>query len=327
MRETILGVTLASVFLAACGDGGPAPAQRPFEAIAVGNDVLVAGGSLWVPGTMTSTGVLYRSVDGVTWTETAHTPQGVTDVQFGNGRFVALEAMDSSADDPSTWTHFAQVSTDGETWMRVQLPDRWISGRFAFGDGVFVARGEQGFLTSSDGVAWSVSGPGTSVPYGGVVYSGGHFVSWQESNPKVEVLTGGDWKEVTVSPVSHGVRTLDLTKDGFIARTFFNCCFGETGDPNYWATVRSTDGLKWTADGDPQPNKMPLRILLETATRCIATDGDNVLSGGDCAHLTATLSGGRPEPREALEWNGITFIAASGGIFTSPDATTWTKRR
>jgi hypothetical protein len=134
----------------ASGAGGSAssPTPRPasFSSVAFGNDVLFAAGFL-----SNATGLIYRSVDGLSWRAVVLNEPGLfMDVKFGNGRFVALLSQ--------SWGITAPYeSDDGTTWTKADPPDPGFGQKVAFGAGTFAMSAKDGFLTSSDGLSWTLS--------------------------------------------------------------------------------------------------------------------------------------------------------------------------
>ncbi|MFZ4516460.1 MAG: WD40/YVTN/BNR-like repeat-containing protein, partial [Acidimicrobiia bacterium] len=111
--------------------------------------------------------LVYRSTDsGSSWSVVA-TPtwtNGVSDVIFGNGRYIANVnmALFSSTDAGATWTQVSNTIGDG---------------RLAYGNGVFVAVTSWSNLArSSDGVTWSYTTLADTSAYQGLTFAGNRFV-------------------------------------------------------------------------------------------------------------------------------------------------------
>ncbi|MDP1827006.1 MAG: hypothetical protein Q8L48_27275 [Archangium sp.] len=107
-------------------------------------------GSLWaLVGTTVST-----SVDGLTWAQRATPTRPKVDVEWGNGRWVAVSSGDNYARGPDE----TLTSTDGVTWVVSQQP---VCEAVGAGSGQWLGLG--GGTTTTDGVTWLPSrGLGTS---------------------------------------------------------------------------------------------------------------------------------------------------------------------
>ena len=97
-------------------------------------------------------GELFRSSDGIKWTEVNH-GTGITNwtrLAFGNGKYVMTGHRAGE-----TKTRIA-YSTDGRKWKMAKLPKQVpITKTVAYGAGRFVVAGEKGtILSSRDGMAW-----------------------------------------------------------------------------------------------------------------------------------------------------------------------------
>lgn len=135
--------------------------------------------------------IILTSTDGVDWTvrkpATTKTLK-LTDIAFGNGRFVALSTESTIL-----------VSADGLEWTAArQRLEASPSGTptlngVAFGDGKFVAVGDQGtILTSTDGENWTPRKSGTTDWLPGVTYVNGRFVTFG-SGGMLTSTDGTDW--------------------------------------------------------------------------------------------------------------------------------------
>lgn len=119
-------------------------------------DCIFANGYFYVVGSTgysSYTGVIYRSVDGVSWTRVNFSlpgSQGITSIAYGNSRFVATSGTKLI------------VSTDGSAWTVYDVSSP-ISGstitNINFGNGIFVATardisGTTSIIISVDGLNW-----------------------------------------------------------------------------------------------------------------------------------------------------------------------------
>jgi len=90
----------------------------------------------------------YSEDGGLTWTTaTIGTTAAWIDVEWGNGRFVAI------ADD----TNVAVYSIDGIEWFETSLPTGGVYSQLSYGQGIFVAtRDDNSIAYSEDGVLWEL---------------------------------------------------------------------------------------------------------------------------------------------------------------------------
>jgi hypothetical protein len=132
------------------------------------------------------------STDGITWTAVTLPYSATwTSIVYGNGRFVAMSAGDQ-----------AIYSFDGSTWYTSRLPIDSSWRKISYGQGVFVAIASSStdkFLTSSDGVYWTIRTAGQTTTRWSVVFG----------NPAAE----GDW--LLLPPTGS---TIDRIKTGATTR-------------------------------------------------------------------------------------------------------------
>jgi hypothetical protein len=152
------------------------------RSIAYGNGVYVAVGDKSDPDGFAD-GVVYKSVDGVTWTYVAGlgTDVSLCCIAFGNGTFVAAgNALAYHSNEPHVpiW-----ISQDGVSWTPVKVPidNDSITG-LAYGENLFAATTIVGrILSSPDGATWTVRKPSV-VPFpstyllDGITYGNNTFV-------------------------------------------------------------------------------------------------------------------------------------------------------
>jgi hypothetical protein len=234
---------------------GPVPVDAgsrvSIEAVVTGGPGYVAVGMIQADPNATtteSTGLIWSSPDGSTWTEAFQVPGrwgGVADIVAFDGRLVAVGSQEGEL---VTWT-----STDGIDWETTHLGDyadawggyqRIVEG----GPGLVVTGGDAFAWTSADGTTWQgveAGGPGSSggtklaVGPGGRLLRTGVTELWISDD-------GVAWEPIVPSPfVAHRDALGDLieqvvgTDDGFIAVGF---------DEEGGAVWRSPDGRTWTRD-------------------------------------------------------------------------------
>jgi hypothetical protein len=199
-------------------------------ALAEGNGVLVAGGAeLTESGEYR--GVIFRSEDGDDWTKVASgLDTAPSDIEFGNGHFVALARRVDSLGVVMTLRSYVS-DDDGALWTEHELPESIsdIGAGLAFGNGLFVAPGLEGHLSSPDGKIWRDYGPGVADAWsGGVEFAAGRFLSWSMVNPVVYVGDGETWQ---LAPLDLGwaskLDAVGTVNDEFVGIVSQNCCAGE----------------------------------------------------------------------------------------------------
>ena len=183
-----------------------------YTAAASGNGTWLAVG--------TSSNVLARSTDGVTWTSTIMPTSATwTGIAYGAGYWVTVASGGTTAQysnsngqswrsatlpSSATWTHTAYgngvfVTVDagaasqkaaysltyGRTWLAATLPSAQTWSGVAYGAGVFVAIATGGTAAaySLDGVTWTTSGAlPRSTTWSAVAYGNGRFVAVSSTN-------------------------------------------------------------------------------------------------------------------------------------------------
>lgn len=245
--------------------------------VAYGNGRYVAGGrySDW--------GTLHSSEDGVSWTLRVNGqttgighPQGIIDLKFSDGRFVA-----------SAWSLGNSVgfSTDGTNWSFAQLPYEsfvtGVIGGIAYGAGKYIvvfygfSGNSKNYYVSANGTNWTGSafntkaldvrdvayGPGT---YGFVAVAGDGFAYLSDTRPTAGLTRIPNFvgvgtqisfcRNLFISPSSPGVNA--ISTNGFDWTTASTGVAGLLGRVSYlngifYARVGnnlaiSSDGTNWT---------------------------------------------------------------------------------
>lgn len=128
---------------------------------AYGNGVFVLTGNFNSPPSRT----IVTSSDGETWTPQA-AEIGLSDVAFGNGKFVAVGSSGSYL-----------TSTDGLMWEQHQMPITKTLRDITYGHDMFMAVGDNGTVaTSADGEHWTFHDSGVDEYLFGVAYGRDTFV-------------------------------------------------------------------------------------------------------------------------------------------------------
>jgi len=234
-----------------------------YTAMAYGNGTWLAVG--------TSSNVLARSIDGVTWTSTimptsaawtgiaygagywVTVASGGTTAQYsnGNGQSWKSAALPSSA----TWTDiaygngtFVAIATNGSTVAySTNFGASWSAGTslpgapwkaICYGAGTFVAvasNGPPGAAYSTDGISWTgVQLPGDPKPWSSVAYGNGRFVAVSSTNgPAVYSFDGATWYE---SLYSVAASKIAYGQGVFVALAQNNTTGYTTEDGQRWKT-------------------------------------------------------------------------------------------
>ncbi len=161
-----------------------------------------------------SSGTVLTSGNGIEWTNQA-TVTGAPDFQdvtFGNGAFVALQALYTSV----------FVSSNGVDWVGHITGSPNTLCRIAFGTNTFVAIGVYGtILTSRNLINWTPRSPGTQITaLYGIGYYLGRFVSVGPGPTVISSPNGADWTVHAPAPfwplldISYGGGSFLLTGYG-----------------------------------------------------------------------------------------------------------------
>jgi uncharacterized repeat protein (TIGR02543 family) len=207
------GVTYGNGVFVTVGDKG---------AVAYSND----GGQTWTTTTVPN------STNNTRWWDVAY---GVVN---GTGVFVTVDF----GPDGKTSTHKAAYSTDGgKNWIPTYLPIFSLWRTVAYGNGVFVAGGENNNIAWSDdgGKNWheapppAISSP-TPIKWQSVAYGNGVFVAVSLNGKAVYSADGQNWTESTLPNGNY----------------WWEVAFGDGVFVTVCAYTRlaawSTDGITWT---------------------------------------------------------------------------------
>lgn len=308
----------------------PCPAQTTITAIAAGAGQYVAVGTVSTHAECAEVGVLYRSSDGRSWSATVTDwASEVTDIAFGNGQFVALTR--AAQDAAGTYATTIHVSNDAKEWETVVLPDIALAKEFAFGNGAFMAANttDSGILRSTDGRSWeSVGSPSSDVAASrkGIEYAAGVFALYGDTDIVHVTASGTSWTDVDATGVGsigvnrHSLGSMHAVGNRFVADTWFNCCFGETGGP--WTSLaESSDGYHWTQKPENGRVRYPAPWI-ETTSLCVVISQGTVMSGADCNDTELTYSSGF-QASHALAAGSTFLVGGVSGMLYSIDGFTW----
>ena len=279
-------------------------------------------------------GVVMTSSDGELWQEQVNEPDvPYWDVLFGNGRVVVIGGGLTDSPMGFVGTGRAVVSSDGDSWQSVDLPDAPASFHAAFGSELFMATAGSSTLASSDGLEWSVAsdGPGLN---GGIEFAAGRFLRWQASPPAISAWGDTDaWLpldafEMAPAAGYNFIASLRAVGDHGEALLVGGDNCDEGCDQTRWALVTSTDGLNWTFPDLPS-TQPPLQVLFENDTACVALQppapgvAEVLLSGPDCDSLSEAYRGQSIWINAVAEHDGLYVIGTMGGVLVSDDGLSW----
>jgi hypothetical protein len=247
-------------------------------------------------------------------------PVAPTDVEYGNGRFVAIGAHVELGAGTAVTSAYAYVSEDGRDWTEVRLPDGLLAMYLAFGDGVFVAPGNGTFLRSTDGLTWSPMDAPAPRVNGGLEFAAGVFVTLGGGG---FAYTDGAWQPIEVGPPEYDPFDLRVVNGAFVGRTIARSERHDDNIPDLWGSVSSSDGLTWTVEEQDLTEPPPL-VVIDADAVCVAFSDPEVMSGPDCDTLEVTYADRGFRPEDALHVDGLYLVGGIEGILSSRDGMTWT---
>ena len=251
-----------------------------------------------------------RPVPGSNWKAVySGTSQGLHDVVWGGGRFVAVGSNGAIVTSP-----------DGITWTAAdRVAPRFVALlNVAWGGGRFVAVGNEGsfenegtVLYSIDGISWTATDSSTSEVFSGVAWGGGRFVVVGRNGTIVTSPDGITWTS-TDSGTSRYLLNVAWGAGRFVV-------VGANG-----TILTSPDGITW-ASTDSGISQWLWNVAWSGGRFFALGGAGRVLYSIDGAVWTDAslpvhmiLSG--------VAWNGTRFVAVGCDppILTSPDGITWT---
>lgn len=258
-----------------------------------------------------TSGSIWSSADGISWTKRFFAPNGLNGVSFAAGIFVAVGNGGTlfTSPDGVAWTQRAPIGTssplfgvaydsvgtkwvavtntstvvissDGVNWSVPVSTNAAQSNGIAFGAGLFVKVGNGGTIRSSpDGITWTTRTSGTANTLNDVVFVNSVFIAGGGSGTLLTSPDGITWTS----------RTTGSTANLFAATYGVGGAVGPTGKYMIGAggsPLVSTDLVTWTSVSNAGGN-----------TRGVLYAGGQFVSAG-----------------------------LQGNLFTSPDGVTWTLR-
>ena len=185
-----------------------------------------------------------------------------------------------------------------------------------YGNGTFVAVGEQGaILNSVDGITWVPRTSGTYMELNGVTYGNGLFVAVGDHGTILISTDGGTWTPRTA--YSGTTKNLNAIACG-------NGIFVAVGDNQ--TVLTSPDGYTWVARTLKTFSNFPQAVCFGNGTFVsvgvsdIFTSPDGVTWIERESWIVGVLNG--------VAYGNDAFVAVGqfGTVFTSPDGSTWAER-
>jgi len=179
----------------------------------------------------------------------------------------------------------------------------------------FVAVGNGGIYTSSNGTSWTQR---SSTACSGVTYGNNTFVAVGGSGT---ILTSST--ETSSAPYDWTSRTSG-TSSGLNEITYGNGIFVAVGSAG--TIITSTDGITWTSRTSPHSNGIN-DVTYENSTFVAVGGTGNIITSSDGISWTSRTSNTSQE-LYGVKYGNSTFVVVgnSGTVLTSSDGTTWTSR-
>jgi serine/threonine protein kinase len=326
------------------------------KAIAYGNDMFVAVGNsgkiVYATKSIQTTTAQQQS-SGMTWTAVANSKTWeyigytsanskdtaiINGIAYGNGKFVAGGGFGKMAysTDGVTWTAVEEstfpdkVSTYNEYWGTLILS---VSvSAFAYGDGRFVAVGEDGRMAySTDGITWTAVRDST---FGGssinaIDYGGGRFIAVGQQGEIAFSTDGVSWTNAGTNILGTYTSRGHTYGNDAKSITYGEGRFVAVGDRG--AMAYSADGRNWTAVpnsgfGETYINAIAYGIAPDGAGRFVAGgyEGRIAYSTDGITWIAVDSKFGNNNINAITYGNGrFTAVGNNGKIAYSSDGTTW----
>jgi type II secretory pathway pseudopilin PulG len=222
----------------------------------------------------------------------------------------AAAAIAAAAGTGSLWT--SRTAASAQSWVAV-----------AYGDGRYVAVGNNAVMTSTDGITWTSGTPATSDEWWGVAYGNSIWVAVSYNGTVMTSTNGTAWTQ-RFPPAGNEYFGVTYGNGLFVA-------VGETatGSPNN-QIITSPDGINWTVRSSPVIIRWHSVAYGNNLFVAVARDGtatNRVMTSTDGITWTSqtSVSGAW---RSVAYGNGLWVATqySSNGIMTSPDGITWTAR-
>ncbi|GAB3790912.1 hypothetical protein GCM10028818_61640 [Spirosoma horti] len=267
----------------------------------VGEDATIrssSNGYLWNPLTVDPTTALYGAA-------------------FGNGRYVAVGAYSTIYN--AYRSNLAITSVDGINYTvgeTIHVPNgaRQFND-VAFGNGLFVAVGEDGLIqTSTDGKVWEFRQLVMGKTLNAVAYGGGQFIAIGENGFLARSNDGKIWNSLYTG-LAKNFKGLSYANGQFTA-------VGQSG-----AIATSSNGLIWTIH--PSITDKELKSVAYGNGKWVAVGYDGVVLyriDGLTVWLGLSLGNSVHFNHVIFANNQFVAVGLDGKIYTSPNGFGWTAR-
>ncbi len=303
-----------------------------------------------------NSGTVVASSDGRTWRQTATLgKERVSSIAIGNGRLVAASSKIYTSTNSSTWITNAPalqstfpivvfgggrflvldgsrvwISTDGLAWTVEAAPTLFGIGAAAYGNGQFVAVGNEGFVaTSGDGLTWIVRHNGPNVLFDQVAAGNGVVLAtgdgsiqigpneFQQTSLLLKSRDGMNW---TPAGTDSEYRAVGI---GFANRQFIIFA-RDNRNPAAVFVLTSADGSTW-ARNDIASSGAALRIIYANGQYLAV--GGGIFNSADGQHWNV-------QPQVSINTlTGVAYgngryvaVGVEGGAFVSSNGLAWTPR-
>jgi hypothetical protein len=263
------------------------------------HDVVWTGTSFVTVG---DSGSVYRSNDGVNWTQTScgiDTAYLTTVVWTGNNLVVG--------------GRYKQIfiSDDGKKWNVHTIESAWIK-RIIWSGAMLVAAGLDGIYTSADGKTWEKR---YSKGCRDIVWNGSIFVAVSDVPRQPSIITSTDGATWVSRDSGNHVYSVAWANNRFIA-------IGDTGSfAQNTLIYSSTDGLGWKKDTIQQVISMPSKIITAFG-KLVAVSPSDLCTSIDGLAWTKTPVNGTLYGL-AVNDSKIISVGTYGTILESSDAASW----
>ena len=224
---------------------------------------------------------------------------------YGDGKFVIVGAGPS--------LH----SQDGLLWSTGSGYSFSNCIALAYGNGLFVAQdfGNGNMVTSTDGIAWTVRTPISSltVQYGGITYGNGKFIMVGSIGPTSKAYTSTDgitWTLMTVGSGVNSYRNITYGNGLFVASGF---------TPSFTVAIAtSPDGVNW-AEYDSITSGLGHVVFGNGVFAVYPTEGQTAITSTDGFTWTEQSTTGLPILSDyfTLSYGAGIFVVCRYGISTS----------
>ena len=214
----------------------------------------------------------------------------------------------------------AAAAGTGSLWTsRTATTGYWMS--VEYGNGLFVATGDNAVMTSPDGITWTSQTSAANDEWWDVTYGGGTWVAVGYGGRLMSSTNGADWTQ-RIAPDSNDRYSVTYGNGIFVA-------VAEGGGNSQ--IISSPDGITWTSRTSPNSLKWHAVAYGNGLFVAVARTGDGtnqVMTSPDGFTWTAGTSAAGGDWRGIGYGNGLWVATKYGSnqVMTSPDGFTWTAR-